>query len=181
MSDLATAAAPHRVRGSAAPVRRPDPRPTPRPGRAPAPARREHLRIVQPNERTTRRLTPLAGAVLTGIVFAVLFAVAGAHSLIAQGQIRLDALDTQVRAEQARYQVLAKNVAAMESPGRIVAAAEAQGMVAPQDLVYLQPDTAAHPSSNLGTTDASGGRSISATPPPTSWSTVKPMLEAPTP
>jgi hypothetical protein len=115
------------------------------------------------------------------VVFAVLFAVAGAHTLIAQGQIRLDGLDEQVRTEQARYQSLAKEVAQMESPARIVAAAEAQGMVTPQDLVYLQPHTAAHPDATAATSDADPGRSLDAAPPSTSWSTVKPMLEAPAP
>jgi hypothetical protein len=69
----------------------------------------------------------------------------------------------------------------MESPDRIVAAAEAQGMVTPQDLVYLQPDTAAHPSASATTSDPDTGRSLDAAPPSTSWSTVKPMLEAATP
>ena len=41
-----------------------------------------------------------------------LAALAGAHTLIAQGQIRLDELDAKVRAEQARYQQLRKDVAA---------------------------------------------------------------------
>ena len=123
-----------------APAPHPSPhRPPPRTVRG----RREHLRVVRPEERTARRLTPKAGVLLTGVVFVTLFAVAGAHTIIAQGQIRLDALDQRVRTEQARYQELRKDVAQMASPQRIVAAAEAQGMVSPQDLVYLQPDAAA--------------------------------------
>jgi cell division protein FtsL len=187
----------HRAAGTAAsPARRPErylepahaprraPQPRPEPLRAPAGDRRPNLRVVGPQERTARRLTPLAGVVLTGIVFAVLFAVAGAHTVIAQGQIRLDGLDRQVRAEQARYQDLAKDVAQMESPDRIVAAAEAQGMVTPQDLVYLQPDTAAHPIASGSTSDADpdadARRSLDAAS-TRSWSTVKPLLEAPAP
>jgi hypothetical protein len=189
----APAPAPRHRASSAAPAERPEryappahaPRRTlqraPRPTRAPATDRRPDLRVVGPHERTPRRLTPLAGVVLTGVVFAVLFAVTGAHTLIAQGQIRLDGLDKQVRTEQARYQDLAKDVAQMESPSRIVAAAEAQGMVTPQDLVYLQPDTAAHPSASATTADTDAGRSLDAAPPSTSWGTVKPMLEAPAP
>jgi cell division protein FtsL len=166
-----------------APALRPSPRPAPRvdprPVRRPAPAdQRKHLRVVQPHERTVRRLTPKAGVALTALVFATLFAVAGAHTVIAQGQIRLDDLDRQVQTEQARYQQLRKNVAQQESPERIVAAAEAQGMVTPQDLVYLQPPAA----DSTGASDTSSGDgSLAAPTTGASWSTVKPMLEAPAP
>jgi hypothetical protein len=171
---LAPAPAPERSRASAAPALRPSPRPQPRPERRPAPAeRREHLRVVRPDERTMRRLTPKAGVALTALLFATLFAVAGAHTLIAQGQIRLDGLDEQVRTEQARYQQLRKDVAEGESPERVVAAAEAQGMVAPSDLVYLQPDAATEGSADSSTSVARQADG--------SWSTVKPLLEAPTP
>ena len=194
------APAPERSRSSAAPALRPNPRPAPRidprpeprrrsrteprpdprPDRRTAPVeRREHLRVVRPEERTARRLTPKAGVLLTAVVFATLFAVAGAHTIIAQGQIRLDALDQRVRTEQARYQQLRKDVAQLASPQRVVAAAEAQGMVSPQDLVYLQPDAAAAVASGSSADDTA----TTSTGPPSagSWDTVKPMLEAPAP
>jgi uncharacterized protein HemX len=98
--------------------------------------------------------------------------------VIAQTQIRLDGLDTQVQAEQTRYQQLRKDVAQMESPDRVVAAAEAQGMVTPQDLVYLQPPAATATTSADASTDADA---IASRPTTGSWSTVKPMLEAPAP
>lgn len=173
---LAPAPAPERSRGSAAPARRPGPRPQPRPERRPAPAERtKHLRVVRPDERAMRRLTPKVGVILTALLFATLFAVAGAHTLIAQGQIRMDGLDEQVRTEQARYQQLRKDVAQGESPERVVAAAEAQGMVAPSDLVYLQPGAA---TTFVGDAEAS---TSTARPADGSWGTVKPLLEAPTP
>lgn len=169
---LAPSPAPAR---SAAPAVRPQPRPSPRPApRRPQPAR-PHLRVVRPEERTLRRLTPAGGIALTVLLFAVLAGLAGAHSLIAQGQIRLDRLDAEVRAEQARYQALRRDVATMESPERVVAAAEAQGMVIPDDLVYLQP---VDPAAAHGDDADSGAGAVAATG---SWSTVKPMLEAPTP
>jgi cell division protein FtsL len=166
-----------------APALRPSPRPAPRvdprPARRPTPAERpNHLRVVQPQERTVRRLTPKAGVALTALVFATLFAVAGAHTIIAQGQIRLDSLDGQVQTEQTRYQQLRKDVAQMESPERVVAAAEAQGMVSPQDLVYLQPPAATATSASDA---ASNSDALASRPAGASWSTVKPMLEAPAP
>jgi hypothetical protein len=39
---------------------------------------------------------------LTGLLFALLFAIAIAHALLVQGQVRLDRLDTQLSTEQAR-------------------------------------------------------------------------------
>ena len=103
--------------------------------------------------------------------------------MLVQGQVRLDELDAQLTAEQARYQELRKDVAELESPERIVDAAHQQGMVTPDDLVYLQPSDP----------DAAtaGRRRPTAPSPPTippsgrrpdrAWSEVKPMLEAPAP
>jgi hypothetical protein len=150
----------------------PAPRPAPAPSRRPAP-RREHLRVVAPDERTRRRLTPAAGVVLTALLFVVLFALAGAHSLLVQGQIRLDDLDAQLTTEQARYQQLRKDVAEKESPERIVAAAHERGMVTPEDLVYLQPPAS---DADPGDADVELTRQASG-----SWTTVKPLLEAPAP
>ena len=175
---LAPSPAPSR---SAAPAVRPQPRPGPRPAPRRQPPPRPHLRVVRPEERTLRRLTPAGGIALTVLLFAVLAGLAGAHSLIAQGQIRLDRLDAEVRAEQARYQALRRDVATMEAPERVVAAAEAQGMVAPEDLVYLQPSDA---EVVAGAADAPGrgddpaaDDGAAARPATGSWSTVKPMLE----
>jgi hypothetical protein len=169
---LAPSPAPSR---SAAPAVRPQPRPGPRPAPRRQPPPRPHLRVVRPEERTLRRLTPAGGIALTVLLFAVLAGLAGAHSLIAQGQIRLDRLDAEVRAEQARYQALRRDVATMEAPERVVAAAEAQGMVIPDDLVYLQP---VDPAAAQGDDADTGAGAVAATG---SWSTVKPMLETPTP
>jgi cell division protein FtsL len=115
---------------------------------------------------------------LTALLFITMFALAVAHTVLVQGQVRLDAVDAQLAEEQARYQELRQEVAAMESPERIVAAAHDAGMVTPDDLVYLQPtatdaaDTDTSPSSDAPDDEvASTG----------SWPTVKPMLESPTP
>jgi cell division protein FtsL len=111
------------------------------------------------------------------VLFVVLAALAGAHTLIAQGQIHLDDVDRQVAQEQARYQQLRKDVAEAESPERIVAAAEAQGMVMPDDLQYLQPpiDDGIRVTGEGSASDAATAR------PNGDWSNVKPLLEVPTP
>src|SRR5690606_24372221 len=101
-----------------APARRP--RPGPRPVERVAPAPRRHLRVVNPGDRVRRRLTPAFGVVATVILFVTLFLVAISHTVLVQGQVRLDALDAELAAEQARYQELRKEVAEMESPERIV-------------------------------------------------------------
>lgn len=161
--------------GAAAPQL--DPRRAPRRGPAPEPARRDHLRVVQPGERTMRRLTPLGGVALTALLFVVLAALAGAHTFIAQGQIRLDDLDQRVAEEQARYQQLRKDVAQAESPERIVTAAEAQGMVMPDDLQYLQPptDDGVRSAGERSASESAAARANG------DWSDVKPLLEVPAP
>jgi cell division protein FtsL len=140
--------------------------------------------VVAPAERVRRRLTPAAGVVLTAFVFVTLFAVAISQTLLVQGQIRLDGLDRQLATEQARYQELRKEVAEAESPARVVAAAEALGMVTPQDLVYLQPD-ASDASDAIEAPEApdGSGTEVAGAPaaPRGGWSTVKPLLEAPAP
>jgi cell division protein FtsL len=172
---------PVRTSGAAAlataPVRRPAPRPAPVPE-----VRPRHLRVVAPAERVRRRLTPAAGVLLTGLIFVTLFLIAIAHTLLVQGQIHLDDLDAQLTTEQARYQELRTEVAEMESPERIVAAAEAMGMVSPQDLVYLQPTTPdpADGSTALGS-DGPGATGGVQSGTDETWSAVKPLLETPAP
>lgn len=166
----------HAPRPAPQPSRRPSQRPAPRPD-----DRSKHLRVVRPDERPRRHLSPKTGVVLTALLFLTLFAIAGAHSLLVQGQIRLDDLDTQLTSEQARYQELRKDVAAMESPERIVSAALELGMVIPQDLVYLQP-VEADVTDGASTVPTDGAeRTGSADRTQSSWSTVKPMLESPAP
>lgn len=148
----------------------------PEPARAPRP---RHLRVVAPSERTRRRLSP-ATAVLASVgLLVVLFAVAVSQTVLVQGQARLDELDAQLAVEQARYQELRLDVAQMESPERIVAAAHERGMVTPDDLVYLQPSSPDLPPD--GTTGQPDPTVAGATDLGVAWSTVKPLLGEPTP
>ncbi len=115
----------------------PEHAPVPRPRPAERP---NHLRVVAPSERVRRRrITPAMAVILTAALFATLLAVAVAHTVLVEGQVRLDRLDARLVEEQARYQELRTQVAELESPARIVQAAQQQGMVTPDDLVYLQP------------------------------------------
>lgn len=174
MSILDAPPRPYATRGGVALAAAPERRVAPRP--QPAEERPRHLRVVPPTERVRRRLTPATGVVLTGLLFLMLFAIAIAHTLLVQGQIRLDDLDARLTTEQARYQVLRKDVAEAESPARVVAAAEALGMVTPDDLVYLQPDAAP---TRVPTGEARGP-ALPADAAGT-WSAMKPLLESPAP
>ena len=152
----------------------------------PGPRTRErpnHLRVVAPVERRRRRLTPATAVLLTAALFVTLLAVAMAQTVLVQGQVRLDDLDAQLTEEQARYQELRKDVAELESPGRIVDAAHAQGMVTPTDLLYLQP-TAPDPSAvgpTTGDDDEPAADPTVGAAPDRAWTEVKPMLESPAP
>lgn len=121
-------------------------------GRRRAVARRRRLRAAA-----------VAGALL---VVASLFGVVVCHAMLVSGQGRLDRLQQEVVEEQVRYQALRREVAELEAPGRIVAAAHALGMVSPEEITYLKPIEGAP-----------------APPPPSSeretgapWNTVKPLL-----
>jgi hypothetical protein len=172
------------TRGTAAvavdPARTPDLAPAPRPRPAERP---NHLRVVAPSERVRRRVTPAVGVLCTGALFATLLAVAVAHTVLVEGQVRLDQLDEQLATEQARYQELRKDVAEMESPDRIVREAHEQGMVTPNDLIYLQPP-APDPSTvgpTTGDDDEPAADPTVGADPDRTWAEVKPLLEEPVP
>jgi cell division protein FtsL len=118
------------------------------PSRAPARSRaprrapdgRPALRVVPPNtlsrhgrQRRARRF----GALLSGIVVVVVFGVVAAHVMLTQRQFRLEALERKAAAEEARYERLRLQVAELESPERVVAAARQLGMVPPATVTYL--------------------------------------------
>jgi cell division protein FtsL len=105
--------------------------------------RDRHLRVVPPNRRArpALRLSPRAGVLLTILLFVALFGVAVSHALLIEGQARVDDLDQQVAAEQARYEELRREVAELEAPQRILGEATGKlGMVPAGDRVWLSPD-----------------------------------------
>jgi cell division protein FtsL len=163
----------------AAHTRQADPAPVPRPRPAERP---NHLRVVAPSERVRRRLTPGMAVLLTVGLFAMLLAVAVAHTVLVEGQVHLDELDAQLVAEQARYQELRTEVASLESPDRIVHAANEMGMVTPDDLRYLQPPpdaSAAGPTT--GDDDEPAADPAVGDEADRTWADVKALLAAPAP
>jgi len=123
------------------------------PARKPGPAhapKRPPLRVVDPNEKVKkagrRRAHPrllVAIGVLLGA--GLLFGLVTAHVLLTQNQFRLQKVQRQAAQEQARYERLRAEVAELESPGRIVAAAQERlGMVPPASVKYLTPATGKH-------------------------------------
>jgi hypothetical protein len=154
--------------------------------RTTAPTRRtvtepgRHLRVVGRDEPRRRRVSPIVGVACTALLFVGLFALAGTHTLLVQGQIRLDALGDEVSAEQARYQELRLRVAELEAPSRVVAAAQERlGMVPPAQLVYLSPTepVPAGPAVAAGPTGATPAEQAG----DDAWTVIKPLLEVAAP
>lgn len=140
-------------------------RPSPGPG----------LRVVGPTPSPVGTRRRARVAVAAGLTLAVgLLAVVASHVVLAQGQFRLQRLEARAAVEQARYERLRLRVAELESPSRVVAAAQERlGMVPPPGVTYLSP------------TGAASGR---ATPPPRrdgeqsateDWARVKRQLTKP--
>lgn len=102
--------------------------------------------VVAPS-RTTRvvdaiveRRVParLVFVATTLVVCAALFGLVAFHVLLTQGQFRLQRLEARTADEQAAYDRLRLQVAQLESPARIVAAAQERlGMVPPAGIKYL--------------------------------------------
>jgi len=167
-----------------APQRAPSPQRAPAPRPRPA-ERPNHLRVVAPSERARRRrVTPGMAVLLTAGLFATLLAVAVAHTVLVEGQVRLDELDSQLVQEQARYQELRAELAERESPARIVQAANDMGMVTPDDLKYLQPPTP--DASAVGPTtgdddEPAADPTDGGTNEDLAWADAKALLEAPAP
>lgn len=96
---------------------------------------RPALRIVRHRRRWTG--TVVAGA--TAATFVVLLATAAVHTTIVSGQREIDQLDSRIEAGEQRNQALGLQVAQMEAPERIVEAATADGMVVPDEVIWLTP------------------------------------------
>jgi hypothetical protein len=101
------------------------------------------LRVVDetPAPDPGDRRTPFGalGVVLVGCLFIAVFGMVVFQALLVQTQSRLDTLGEQVGVQEARGQMLDRQRADLESPERIVAAAQRLNMVKPADRVYLQP------------------------------------------
>ncbi|MCU0274448.1 MAG: hypothetical protein MUE34_14545 [Acidimicrobiales bacterium] len=108
-------------------------------GRAPAP-KRPQLRVVrQPRPAPNRRVLGLLGSVAVLLIFGSLLALTVLHTLLVQGQLRIDRLTRDLQAEQERAVELRVQVADLEAPTRILAEAGRLGMVVPLDRGWLVP------------------------------------------
>lgn len=124
-----------------------------RPAPRPAPSRaRPKLRAVdaaQLAERTRRRRAralTISAAVLAALL---LLAWVACNVLLTQGQLQLDRLQTRQTTDETQQSRLRLEVAELEAPARVVAAAQQQlGMVPPPGVTYLSPTgpTASAPS-----------------------------------
>ena len=146
------------------------PRPTPPVKRAPA---RPELRVVSEEElREAQRARAFRQLVVAGTIIAALclFGVVVFHVLLTQNQFRLDKLQEQSLERQADYDTLRLQVAELESPDRIIAAARTLGMVTPPKVTYLAPTVEeTGGAADAARAEATAGRE-------SSWSTVKPHL-----
>jgi cell division protein FtsL len=117
----------------------------PRPDAAPAPGERSHLQVVPPRyvtararRKRARRLVVLTGA---GIA-AALFGVVAFHVVLTQNQLDIQHLSSEADAASVKQQQLRLQAAQLESPERVVDAAQKLGMVPPATVHYLSPDGA---------------------------------------
>ncbi len=118
-----TATAPARQRSSTSPapeVRR----------KRPAP-----LEALEPTRSTVRMLGTAALVSILG----VLLLMAMFHALIVQGQRELDRMNADIETATSVNDRLQLELAQMEAPERIVAAARSYGMVDAPEVVYLSP------------------------------------------
>lgn len=157
----------------ARPSTRPEARPTATPKRA-------DLRVVRSAAARRRRLLTFA---VTSFVVTGLSGVVAFHVLITQAQFELDALEEKAVVEQARYERLRLQVAELESPARIVAAAQERlGMVPPPGVRYLSPAGVTSGAAATATSraddadDGADGRDAPVATAGGGWSTVKPHL-----
>jgi cell division protein FtsL len=129
----------------------------PLPGRR-APEREEApaLRVVPPRRRLRAGPTIVLGGLLA---FATAFVLVALQTLLVQGQSRLDQFDTRIAEATDQQADLRLEVAELESPERIVAAATSLGMVPPPGVTYLTPSglvTVPPPDTGTADVDATG-------------------------
>ena len=115
-----------------------------------------------------RRLLACSVAVLA--VVCVLGLVVS-HVALAQGQFELEKLQGKAAQEQAHYERLRLQVAQLESPSRVVAAAQERlGMVPPPGVTYLSPTGPVSGRPAAGSTDSEQETATD------DWSSVKRQL-----
>ena len=143
-------------------------RPAQKPLRRP-PNQRPNLRVVPPNtlsRRGRQRRARRFGFVVSTVLVVAIFGVVIAHVALTQRQFRLESLEREAARQETRYEKLRLEVAQLESPERVVAAAQQLGMVPPAAVTYLASSRSAP------------AASPAETPPSGEWATVKSHLAA---
>ena len=147
-----------------------------------------HLQVVprRGRRRANRRLVIYS---LVACAVVVAFGLVSLHVMIAEAQFRLDHLQQEAAAYQARYEKLQLQVALDEAPARIAELAIENGLQQPAAVTYL-PAPAQPPGSGSRAGGARSGRGPSASGPATSqgtvaapagtgnWPSLKPYLSA---
>jgi cell division protein FtsL len=142
--------------------------------------------LVPPRQRRRLRRR-LSWYGLVAGVLAVCFGLVGLHVVIAEAQFRIDRLQQQASAEQARYEKLRLLVAELEAPARIVSVAEGElGMRQPASVSFLPAPKVAGGQAGISGGGSGGGAAGAGTrsqgrtvPAPTGdadWPSVKPYL-----
>lgn len=133
-----------------------------RPDRAaPSPGdERPQLGLVE--QQRSRRRVRIAVTSSAVLLFGSMLGLAAFHSVLVQGQLRIDQLDQRITAAEHEQTQLRLRVAQLGAPQRIVIAAGDLGMVIPDDRVYLAavvpgnvvppPPTTKAPSARAATT-----------------------------
>lgn len=126
-----------------APAVRPPAAVAPVPATLPGPRHvRPHLELVGPPAPRRRLRTGPTFALGAVLAFAIAFAVVALQVVLVQGQQRLDQVNADIAGQTDAYNQLRLDVAELEAPSRIVAAATELGLVPPPEVVYLTPDGA---------------------------------------
>ncbi|MEM8926107.1 MAG: hypothetical protein AAGD35_21585 [Actinomycetota bacterium] len=109
-----------------------------RSGARPA-SRRPRLQVLDQAAIRRRARRRNLAVVLFIVLLAGLFGVAMVHAGLVESQQELDTLRTRIAELEAERAQIEREVDAAASPARIVARAEAMGMVRAAEPVYLQP------------------------------------------
>jgi cell division protein FtsL len=140
------------------------PRPTP------APATR--LRAVpDPRVLRTQRWVRACTAIAALVTCFGLFGVVGVHVMLAQGQGDVQRLQSQVDDQEGAQQRLRVQVAQLESPERIVAAARQLGMTTPSTVVLLHEASLADPPATTIPAPRATTTTVAASSTSAGWST----------
>ena len=98
--------------------------------------KRRHLAPATPERASYAPLAVLAVLLVMGTALATV----AVQTVLVEAKVEADQLEREIRIEQARQAELSLEVAALESPGRILEEARSRlGMVPPIDRPYLAP------------------------------------------